>query len=364
MVLIVLTERNPADAIRAMFARLTNIVVPLSVLFIKYWPNLGRYYHQFTWTPGYSGVATEKNALGAVAFICGLYIVWDHLVFARRAAELSAQVDPPPPARIEGRAPRPSTRARSDRDPASPRIAASSGKVDLLVQATLLCMVLWLVYTADSTNALLCLVFGSAVVFVTRRSARGSQKLLKNFGRYASLLILATLILYFTPTLKESVLEFLGEDVTLTGRTAIWQDVLEEPNNLLLGAGYESFWQQRSLIERLWVKYPFHPNQAHNAYIETYLNGGWIGLILILMTLIAAAVRIKRDLVERRPESFLLAAFFFTATVYCWSEAMFGKMSPIWVVLLLAIVKAPRSVQEASARLSLSERDQRWQPTR
>src|SRR6188768_3548492 len=46
-----------------------NVVIPLSMLFIKYMPDIGRYYDPWTWQPMYRGVAGEKNALGAtVAF--------------------------------------------------------------------------------------------------------------------------------------------------------------------------------------------------------------------------------------------------------------------------------------------------------
>ena len=224
-----------------------------------------------------------------------------------------------------------------------------NGRLDLAAQVILFGMVVWLISMANSTNALLCLLFGSAGIFLTRRSAEGSQKLLNNLGKYTLLMVLVAMLLYFTPGLKESILEFLGEDVTLTGRTDIWKDVLDEPNNALLGAGYQSFWLG-TVTDRLFVKYPFHPNQAHNAYIETYLNGGWIGLILILLVLATAAAQIRSELVKRKPEIFLLASFFFTATIYCWSEAMFGKISPIWLILLLAVVKAPSLTIETSKR--------------
>src|SRR5437588_4240384 len=48
MILIMLTEVNPTVAIRVVFLRCAYLLVPLSVLFIKYYPELGKYYNQWT----------------------------------------------------------------------------------------------------------------------------------------------------------------------------------------------------------------------------------------------------------------------------------------------------------------------------
>src|SRR5205807_596298 len=77
MVLVILTEAAPAQALNAVFARYTYFAVPLSVIFIKYFPEFGRYYNRWTWSVVYCGIATEKNALGCLAFISGLFVVWD-----------------------------------------------------------------------------------------------------------------------------------------------------------------------------------------------------------------------------------------------------------------------------------------------
>jgi len=43
--------------------------------------------------------------------------------------------------------------------------------------------------------------------------------------------------------------------------------------NPWIGAGFESFWLGPRL-NKLWAQYNFMPNQAHNGYIEIYLNLG------------------------------------------------------------------------------------------
>ena len=76
-------------------------------------------------------------------------------------------------------------------------------------------------------------------------------------------------------------MEASGRDATLTGRTGIWQTVLNEPNNPLLGTGYASFWLGDRL-QRIWALYPRTPLlQAHNGYFEVYLNLGMVGVALL-----------------------------------------------------------------------------------
>jgi exopolysaccharide production protein ExoQ len=44
VVLIILTEEDPLEAFRAVFMRCAYVLLPLSVVFIRYFPDLGRYY--------------------------------------------------------------------------------------------------------------------------------------------------------------------------------------------------------------------------------------------------------------------------------------------------------------------------------
>src|ERR1700731_94138 len=55
MVLVILSESNPLEAIKAVLARTSYLLIPLSVLLIKYYPDLGRYYDQWTDQPFFCG---------------------------------------------------------------------------------------------------------------------------------------------------------------------------------------------------------------------------------------------------------------------------------------------------------------------
>src|SRR5204863_2144922 len=79
MLLMILTEKDPVPAIRAVFVRCACILIPLSVLFIKYYLQIGRYYSPWTGQTGYGGVTTNKNSLGVLAMLCALVLLWSLL---------------------------------------------------------------------------------------------------------------------------------------------------------------------------------------------------------------------------------------------------------------------------------------------
>ena len=60
MVIIVITERNPLEAFKRLFTRVGFLVVPLSILFIRFYPVLGRSYSLGELL---SGLASERTKM-------------------------------------------------------------------------------------------------------------------------------------------------------------------------------------------------------------------------------------------------------------------------------------------------------------
>ena len=80
------------------------------------------------------------------------------------------------------------------------------------------------------------------------------------------------------------------------------------------------------------------PTEAHNGYIEVYLNLGWLGLCLIALILGLGYGRAVE--VFRRDSALgaLLVAYVVTAAAFNISEAGFRMISLGWFCLLLAVV--------------------------
>ena len=136
----------------------------------------------------------------------------------------------------------------------------------------------------------------------------------------------------------------LGRNANLTGRTDIWKAVLSIRINPLLGAGFESFWMG-SRLERVWDLTAPGIQEAHNGYLELYLNLGWLGLAM-LAGLIVTGYRNAIALYRRDPQAGRLrVAFFAVGVIYSLTEAGFRMMSPAWIAFLFAVTAVPHALR-------------------
>lgn len=74
-----------------------------------------------------------------------------------------------------------------------------------------------------------------------------------------------------------------GEQVTtLTGRLPLWREILRDSqSDRLLGAGYGAFFNTRRTFS-LAKKLEWFPRHSHNAYLETIVDLGYVGLSLLI----------------------------------------------------------------------------------
>src|SRR6266571_4965257 len=79
VVLVVLSDPRPLEAVHTLVRRLCSLLIPLSIVLIKYFPTIGRYYSYWTGSAQYMGATTSKNDLGALCLISGLFFFWDTL---------------------------------------------------------------------------------------------------------------------------------------------------------------------------------------------------------------------------------------------------------------------------------------------
>jgi exopolysaccharide production protein ExoQ len=300
MVLIVVTDPDPVAAVKRFFARTGFLLIPLSVLFIKYYPELGRYYNRWTWEASSVGVATDKNGLGALCMVFGLASLWRFV----EAFEADASRE----------------RRRA-----------------LVAHGAILAMAAWLFVKADSSTSLACFVLGGMVILYTMRS-RGQRP--ANVNAIALLVVIVPLSMILFQEMYTYLVQGLGRNTTLTGRTELWSDLFRMNVNPWLGTGFESFWLgPRAAF--FWNKYTFNPNQAHNGYIETDINLGLFG-VGFLVLLIVSGYRNVVHLYRRDPAAASLRlTFFLIALVYSLTEAAFKVMNPLWIAFLLAVTAVP-----------------------
>jgi O-antigen ligase len=105
---------------------------------------------------------------------------------------------------------------------------------------------------------------------------------------------------FVVDNLEEIIVGGLGKDLTLTGRTEFWPQLIDAVNQRpWLGYGYEGFFQQAKLGPAtpayfIYTPNGFQPKNPHNGAIGILLAFGWPGLILMMISLLlnlAYAVR-------------------------------------------------------------------------
>ena len=301
MVLIVLSDPEPLAALKRFLARPAYVLIPLSVLFIKYYPRLGVSWGPWGGHAVYQGVTVGKNDLGAICLVFGLGALWRFLLAWKE----------------------PKSRGRT-------RI--------LIAQAVMLAMVVWLFHVAHAMAALSCFLMASFLLLVMNFRGVTKRPAVVHF-LIASMLAVSASVLFVG--LDPEALKEMGKDPTLTGRTELWGWLFRLTPNSLLGAGFESFWIGPRM-QKLWTIYWWHPNEAHNGYIEIFINLGWIGIVLLAVVLATGYRTVIAAYRRNLPGANLRVAYFLVGMAQSFTEAEFFKMlHPVSMFLLLAITKNP-----------------------
>lgn len=295
MALIVVSDRDPARALRTVLKRCAFLLLPFSVLLIKYYPQYGRGFDPFTGQGYNNGVALNKNDLGYVCMILGVFLVWDLLL---------------------------------------PQDSRRSRLTDRAVDLVLLAIVALLFRMVNSATALVTFAIGTVTILTARvvDRRRVGACLLVGFACLA--------LAEWMFGISDELLALLGRNPSLTDRTAVWGDVLALQNDPLLGVGFESFWLGERL-EVLWQRWWWHPIQAHNGYLETYLNLGVAGLFLLLGMLVAAYRKANRALAGGSRLAVLRLAFLFAVLAYNFTEAGFKGVHLVWTVFTIMAMEYP-----------------------
>jgi len=299
VILVAVTDPLPQEAVRTVLRRFCYLLIPLCIVLNKYYPELSKQYDPFSGVATYAGATTSKNMLGVACLVSGLFFFWDTVM-------------------------RWSTRRKRQ----TKRI--------ILVNVAFFAMTLWLLQVANSATSKACLALGCFVV------GAANTKMFERHPKFLKVAIPTCFILYvvlaFGFNLNAEIAGAMGRDPTLTDRTKIWGILLGMKTNPLLGTGYESFWLGERL-ESFWAHFP-GLNEAHNGYLEVYLNLGLIGLFLLGCFLAASYRSICRGL---RNASGLASFAFGVWTItlfYNITEAAF-KGQLMWFTFLIGVLSIP-----------------------
>lgn len=205
----------------------------------------------------------------------------------------------------------------------------------------------WLVVGADSKTSLVSSA-GLAVMLLVYLAFRSRKTL---FGAVAISMTSVTIASTLIVTLQlRQIAELLGRDVTLTGRTALWESVISEiAHRPWFGVGWSGYWNgwfspsHEVLIEHSWL-----PPHAHNAMLDYALQLGIFGAAVFLALFVRSVIRATRHIQAHRgplglwPLGFLSFTLMFSVT----ESGFIGRTLP-WVLLVVAILTVTSDTRES-----------------
>ena len=301
MVLILLTEPDPAEALIRLMKRCAYVILPVSILWLKYYPALGRTSSPWGGMTN-CGITGGKNQLGGLCSILALFFLWHFFQVRRTEKDVSR-------------------------------------RNELWLTVALLLMSGYCLWKAHSATSIVSLLLGVGTMallglrFVNR----------KTIGAYAVAGIIILVILQLTFDIYGRVVDVSGHESTIEGRGRLWQTLLETDTNPIFGAGFESYWLGER-VENIWSMKEFwwRPNQAHNGYLELYLNLGILGLSIFAGVIFATFRRIRLHLLENFEWGRFQMSCLVAILVHNWTEAGFKGLSFPFLVLFIIALNHPR----------------------
>lgn len=304
VILVALSDPHPLEAVRTLLRRVSYLIIPLSVLLIKYFPALGKQFGFWSGAAQFVGATTSKNMLGVVCLISGVFFFWDTVArWANRKEKNTKRI--------------------------------------IYVNFVFIGMTLWLLNLSNSATSKVCLAIGCLIIVMVH--SNWGQRHPVFLKVLVPSIFVTYLVLAYGFGINGSLASQIGRDPTLTDRTALWKMVLGMHTNPLLGTGYESFWLGPRL-KYIWFAFGA-VNESHNGYLEIYLNLGIIGVALLVWLLLSSYRKISKKLSPFSNLASLNLALWTITLFYNMTEAAF-KGQLVWLAFLLAAIAIPQRTVE------------------
>jgi exopolysaccharide production protein ExoQ len=306
MVLVILTEDDQKEAMERVLHRCAIVLIPLSVVFIKWYRKIGVVFMRSS-SPMWVGVSTHKNNLALLCAFSALLLIW--------------------------------------------RILKKWPKKDY-IDILLLLMTLYLLQGSRSATSYVVLLVG-ALVLAAEAMAKGNPKRL-NAMVVVGLVVLVLFEGLLLSASNISSASFLfsatGRNSSFTDRVPLWQELLSRGrHHAILGAGFGGFWL--GSLTGLWDKFVWHPTNGHNGYLDTFLDLGIIGLIVLFFFLVRTYIKTKNGIEDHWGIVRLQLAFIVMILLHNVTEtSLTMPTNYLWILVLMAalVVVKKRAPQESA----------------
>lgn len=222
-----------------------------------------------------------------------------------------------------------------------------------------------LLLLTTSKGALVILIIMLSVIAVCQMLRAQYRWMVLLIG--SLILIIGAITAALSLNLETVVVDLLGKDLTLTGRTTLWASAIEmirmQP---WLGYGYEAFWNDfdgpSAYVLRA-VKW--YAPDAHNGFIELTLHLGLVGLTLFL---VGYGINIIRSIIKVRTTSDVDFIWSLTYLIYIIpsniaEQALLKSNNLFWVIYVATTLTLFMPIPRKSPP-KLSPSDMTLMPTR
>ncbi|WP_292225322.1 O-antigen ligase family protein [Brevundimonas sp.] len=212
-----------------------------------------------------------------------------------------------------------------------------------------------LVMATQSKTSLLCWLLGVGMI--------GFWWLLKQGGAAITIVavwfavLTSSLAAWFWNTDSAAILQALGKDPSLTGRTLIWEALMRRvAERPMTGYGFSAFWGVDSIPAReirLETQWPVP--SAHNGWIDLLVQLGWPGAIFVgaIMLVSAILVIVRLNGMGAR-EGYWSIAYLTVFTALSLSESVLLTHANLPWILMLAIMSRAMTYDPIPVRAPLA----------
>lgn len=289
MAAVLVTEPEPIESIKSLFRRAAYLLIPLSVMFIKFFPPIGVLYTlmgELIWT----GVAVMKNSLAHLSLVMSFFLIWDLASTWRQKVEMNM----------------------------------SRVSFDMLILA----MSLWLLKgPGGSTGSSGATSSAALIVGIAILIGSGLPIMKKNFrnlGAIAVLVASLAIVIESSFGIIEFIVTSLGRNMTFTDRVPLWNTLVELGlRSAFFGYGYGGFWIGERVAYIAQKVNIF--NQAHNGYLEIFIEGGLAAIILLGVLLKAVFNKIQRSGLRDYEYAVFRLSFFIMILIANFTESAFAR---------------------------------------
>lgn len=144
----------------------------------------------------------------------------------------------------------------------------------------------------------------------------------------------AVLIFLVLPQLMALFLDATGRDVTLTGRTFIWETSFKlVEQRFLLGYGFGGIWD--TPLGQVDQFTTYQPKNAHNLYVEMLLRTGFLGVSLVVLILVGMFVKLLNAPVIFTPIGYFTLLLLVSLVIRSFFEVTLFRDNQIMYLLLV-----------------------------